>query len=113
MTKIIEHWLLFEYVGLEFTPLSKPFKTREQAEKAREKYPERPRKRIGVGAKNEHGQATAADFCALPAIRLKVQMEADKQLRGRKIDPQGSDAAHSRKETAVQASLKYLSVAHS
>jgi hypothetical protein len=39
----------FEYVGLEFTPLSKPFKTRLQAEKARAKYPERLRKRIGVG----------------------------------------------------------------
>jgi hypothetical protein len=49
MSKIIEQWLLFEYVGLEFTPLSKPFKTREQAEKAREKYPERLRKRIGLG----------------------------------------------------------------
>jgi hypothetical protein len=36
MSKIIEQWLLFEYVGLEFTPLSKPFKTKEQAEKARE-----------------------------------------------------------------------------
>jgi hypothetical protein len=47
MSKIVEQWLLFEYVGLEFTPLSKPFKTREQAEKAREKYPERLRKRIG------------------------------------------------------------------
>jgi hypothetical protein len=36
-------------VGLEFTPLSKPFKTREeQAEKAREKYPERLRKRLGL-----------------------------------------------------------------
>ena len=49
MSKIIEQWLLFEYVGLEFTPLSKPFKTREQAEKAREKYPERLRKTIGLG----------------------------------------------------------------
>jgi len=49
MPKVIEQWLLFEYVGLEFTPLSKPFKTREQAEKAREKYPEPLRKRIGVG----------------------------------------------------------------
>ena len=49
MSKIIEQWLLFEYVSLEFTPLSKPFKTREQAEKAREKYPERLRKTIGVG----------------------------------------------------------------
>jgi hypothetical protein len=45
----IEQWQLFKYVGLEFTPLSKPFKMREQAEKAREKYPERLRKRIGVG----------------------------------------------------------------
>jgi hypothetical protein len=49
MTKIVEKWLLYKYVGLEFTPLSKPFKTREQAEKAREKYPERLRKKIGVG----------------------------------------------------------------
>jgi hypothetical protein len=49
MSKIIEQWLLFKYVSLEFTPLSKPFKTREQAEKAREKYPERLRKRIGLG----------------------------------------------------------------
>jgi len=48
MSKTTERWLLFEYVGLEFTPLSKPFKTREQAEKAREKYSERLCKRIGV-----------------------------------------------------------------
>jgi len=43
ISKIIEQWLLFEYLGLEFTPLY------EQAEKAREKYPERLRQRIGVG----------------------------------------------------------------
>jgi hypothetical protein len=49
MTKIVEKWLLYKYVGLEFTPLSKPFKIREQAEKAREKYPERQRKTIGLG----------------------------------------------------------------
>ena len=49
MSKIMEQWLLFEYVGLEFTPLSKPFKTTEQAEKAREKYPERRHMQIGVG----------------------------------------------------------------
>jgi hypothetical protein len=49
MSKIVEQWLLFKYVGLEFTPLSRPFKTREQAEKAREKYPERLRKTIGLG----------------------------------------------------------------
>jgi hypothetical protein len=49
MSKTVERWLLFEYVALEFTPLSKPFKTKEQAEKTREKYPERLRKRIGLG----------------------------------------------------------------
>jgi len=49
MGKTIEHWLLFKYVGREFTPLSKPFKTKELAEKARMKYPERERKAIGLG----------------------------------------------------------------
>jgi hypothetical protein len=49
MSKIIEQWLLFEYVGRELTPLSKPFETKKEAEKAREKYPERLRKRIGLG----------------------------------------------------------------
>ena len=53
MPKTIEQWLLFEYVGLEFTPLSKPFKTREQAEKAREKYPERLRQTMGLGPRSE------------------------------------------------------------
>jgi hypothetical protein len=33
----------------EFTPLSKPFKNKVQAEKARLKYPERERKAIGIG----------------------------------------------------------------
>ena len=49
MPKIIERWLLFKYSGGEFTPLSKPFKTKVQAEKARLKYPERERGAIGVG----------------------------------------------------------------
>ena len=49
MSKTTERWLLFEYVGRELTPLSKPFKTKKQAEKAREKYAERLRKRIGLG----------------------------------------------------------------
>jgi hypothetical protein len=44
-----ERWLLFKYVGREMTPLSKPFKTKEQAEKERLKYPERERKGIAVG----------------------------------------------------------------
>jgi hypothetical protein len=42
-------WLLFEYKGLELVILSKPFKTKELAEKARQKYPERERKGIAVG----------------------------------------------------------------
>src|SRR2546421_7219222 len=49
MSKTIEQWLLLKYVNGEFTPLSKPFKTKEQAEKARLKYPERQRKTIGLG----------------------------------------------------------------
>ena len=49
MPKIVERWLPFKYINGEFTPLSKPFKTREQAEKARLKYPERQRKTIGLG----------------------------------------------------------------
>jgi hypothetical protein len=42
-------WLLFKYVDGDFTPLSKPLKTKQLAEKARSKYPERGRKGIGVG----------------------------------------------------------------
>jgi hypothetical protein len=49
MPKTIEKWLLFTYVNGEFTPLSRPFKTKPLAEKARAKYPERDRKAIGVG----------------------------------------------------------------
>lgn len=49
MPKIAEKWLLFKYIGGQFTPLSKPFKTIEQAEKARLKYTERERKTIGIG----------------------------------------------------------------
>jgi hypothetical protein len=32
-----------------FTPLSKPFKSKQLAEKERSKYPEQERKKIGVG----------------------------------------------------------------
>jgi len=49
MPKIIERWLLFKYIDGEFTPLSKPLKTKERAEKERLKYPERERKTIGIG----------------------------------------------------------------
>ena len=48
-----ERWLLFKYVGLEMTPLSRPFKTKAEAEKERLKYPERERKGIGVGIISE------------------------------------------------------------
>ena len=41
--------MLFKYVGGELTPLSKPFTTKKQAEKARLQYPERERKTIGLG----------------------------------------------------------------
>jgi hypothetical protein len=49
MPKTTEQWLLFTYVGGEFTPLSRPFKTKQLAEKARSKYPERQRKTIALG----------------------------------------------------------------
>ena len=49
MPKIVERWLLFKYIDGELTPLSKPLRTKEQAEKARLKHPERERKTIGVG----------------------------------------------------------------
>jgi hypothetical protein len=49
MPKIIEQWLLFKYVDGEFTPLSKPFKTKAAAEKARSKLPERERREVAVG----------------------------------------------------------------
>jgi hypothetical protein len=49
MAKIVERWLLFKYIAGQFTPLSKPFRTKDQAEKARSKYPERERGAIGVG----------------------------------------------------------------
>jgi hypothetical protein len=47
--KIIEQWLLFKYVNGEFTPLSKPFKTKAAAEKARLKLPERERREVAIG----------------------------------------------------------------
>jgi hypothetical protein len=47
--KSFVRWLLFEYKGLELVILSKPFKIKKLAEKARQKYPERERKGIAVG----------------------------------------------------------------
>ena len=87
MSKIIEQWLLFEYVGLEFTPLSKPYKTREQAEKAREKYPERLRKSIGVGViriKKLPGRSLDGSQSESPRFsrRLPVRFQDHIQSRG-------------------------------
>jgi hypothetical protein len=48
-SKTIERWLLFQYKHGELTPLSKPFRSKDQAEKARLKYPERERRSVGVG----------------------------------------------------------------
>jgi len=42
-------WFLFEYQGLGLVILSKGFKTKELAEKARRKYPDRERRKIGIG----------------------------------------------------------------
>jgi hypothetical protein len=49
MPKTNDRWLLFKFVGGEVMPLSKPFKTKQLAEKARLKYPERQRRAIGLG----------------------------------------------------------------
>ncbi len=49
MPKIIEQWLLFKYVDGQLTPQSQPFKTKEQAEWARLKLPERERREVAVG----------------------------------------------------------------
>ena len=47
--KTTVRWLLFEYNGLELGILSKPFKTKALAEKARLKYPDSVARKIGIG----------------------------------------------------------------
>jgi hypothetical protein len=49
MPEPAERWVLYQYVDGKIMPLSRPFKTKEQAEKARLKFPEKERKRIGLG----------------------------------------------------------------
>jgi hypothetical protein len=49
MAKIVQQWILFEYVDGQLTPLSKPFKSKKLAEKERKKYSERERRKIGLG----------------------------------------------------------------
>ena len=58
LMKTIEQWLLFRYVEGEFTPLSKPFKTKVAAEKARLKLPERERRAVAVGVIRKVGNGT-------------------------------------------------------
>jgi hypothetical protein len=49
VVKIAEQCLLFRYIDGQFAPLSKPFTTKAQAEKARLKLPERERRSVAVG----------------------------------------------------------------
>jgi hypothetical protein len=49
MAKTTEKWLLFKYIDGEFTPLSRPLKSKQLAEKGRSRYPESERRKIGVG----------------------------------------------------------------
>jgi hypothetical protein len=49
MPKPIAKWILFQYVDRAPVPLSKPFKSKQLAEKERLKYPERERNKIGIG----------------------------------------------------------------
>jgi hypothetical protein len=49
MPKNIDQWALYKFIAGEFMLLSRPFNTKKEAEKARLKYSERERGRIGVG----------------------------------------------------------------
>ena len=46
LMKIIEQWLLFTYIDGQFTPLSKPFKTKAAAEKANVPFVRTSRTRV-------------------------------------------------------------------
>jgi hypothetical protein len=46
--KISVRWVLFEYVEREPKVLSKQFKTKKDAERARSKLPEKTARRIGI-----------------------------------------------------------------
>jgi hypothetical protein len=57
-------WLLFENNGLELVVLSKPFKTKKLAEKARLKYPDLDARKIGMGvvrAPSQYGETLLSD----------------------------------------------------
>jgi hypothetical protein len=48
-------WVLFEYKGLQLVILSKPFRTKQLAERARLKFPERTARKIGIGKVDPRG----------------------------------------------------------
>ena len=80
MAKTIEQWLLFKYIDGEFTPLSKPLKTKELAEKARSKYPERERQGMGVGVVRTKAQRRG----------LQESVEREAAVATAVPDPQGA-----------------------
>jgi hypothetical protein len=47
--KSAKRWQLFRYVGRELTPVSKPFKTRQAAERARTKLPKKDHRSTAIG----------------------------------------------------------------
>jgi hypothetical protein len=49
MPRITTRWFLFKYIDGKVKPQSKSFKTKDQAEKARSKLPERERRGVAVG----------------------------------------------------------------
>jgi hypothetical protein len=69
-------WLLFEYQSRELVILSKGFKTKELAEKARLKYPDRVRKKIGIGVVSHANtvmcsvELQAVVYCILHSISI-------------------------------------------
>ena len=46
--KTKEQWVLFKYVGRDFTPISKPFKTRQAAERARANLPTKDQRSTAI-----------------------------------------------------------------
>ena len=49
MLRTRERWLLYQCIDGQLAPLSKPLKSKKEAEKERLKYPEYERKKIGIG----------------------------------------------------------------
>jgi hypothetical protein len=76
--KIIEQWLLFKYVNGEFTPLSKPFKTKNQAEKARHEVSR-------AGARNNRGGRDSAE--KVIAVRLVATYSPCRRIIGEMTHP--------------------------